>query len=48
MEKEVQRKQERTMSNRKQPSGLDRRDEWVLVIFAVLVPLLAIPAMLGV
>jgi hypothetical protein len=29
-------------------SALDRRDEVVLMIFAVLVPILAIPAMLGI
>lgn len=36
------------MNDKSRSMGIDRRDELVLVIFAVLVPLLAIPAMLGV
>ena len=35
------------MNARKAPKGLDRRDEIVLTIFAVIVPLAAVPAMLG-
>ena len=36
------------MDDKRRAKGLDRRDEWVLVIFAILVPLIAIPALLGV
>lgn len=36
------------MTDKSRPNWLDRRDEVVLVVFAILVPLLAIPAMLGV
>jgi|ETNmetMinimDraft_15_1059895.scaffolds.fasta_scaffold53369_2 hypothetical protein len=35
------------MKDKSRPKWLDRRDEVLLVIFAVLIPLLAIPAMLG-
>ena len=36
------------MSNKQRINGLDRRDEMVLIAIAILIPLLTIPAMLGV
>ena len=35
------------MNRQKNPAGLDRRDEMILVIIALVVPLLAIPSMAG-